>query len=112
MATQLIKYWSPYQIWGSIPFWPASLTACDQLVEELSNAPPMECIELAVEPRRSIYLLFEFGFCDESYLGKGYSLYRTGETGDVRLSIDCLGAEEDMSVSRPRGHSRAGQRSC
>lgn len=69
---------------------------------ELSKAPPIECIELAVDPRRGLYLSLEPGLCDESYRGNGYSLSRRGDVGDVRLSIDCRVAGKDIMFSRPR----------
>lgn len=34
------------------PFWPVSVTGPMCLCDEVSNAPPIECMELAVEPRR------------------------------------------------------------
>lgn len=86
-----------------LPFWPDSANDGGPLLKEESNTPPMEVIELAVEPRRGWYLPFEFGLCADSYRGNGYSLLRVGEDGDAKLSIEYRGAGEDMmESSRPR----------
>lgn len=55
------SYVSRYQLWPTMetiaslrdePFWPDSWTDAAQLPEAVSKAPPIECIELAVDPRR------------------------------------------------------------
>lgn len=58
----------------------------------MSKAPPTEDMEPVIEPCLDGYLPLEFGLCEDSYLGNGYSLLRDGEDGenigDIALSTD------------------------
>ena len=66
----------------------------------VSKTPPIDVIELAVEPRRRLcpYRPLEPGLCGESLWGKGYCDVDDGlETGDPWMSTECLVFEEDMT---------------
>jgi hypothetical protein len=65
-----------------LPFCPDSLIASDQLPDEVSRAPPTEETEPAVEGRRVWNRPLEFGLWDDSYRGKGYSLFEDGDAGE------------------------------
>jgi hypothetical protein len=69
-----------------IAFWPASETEWDQLLLGAeSSCPPIECIELAVEPRRMVG-------CDViDWRWNGNSPADVGDHGD-RLSTDLRAA--------------------
>ena len=87
-----------------IPFWPYSLTPCE--CKAVSNVPPIECMELAVEPLRGWYLLLEpdlptisipsWGAPLGTDLGNGYSLREgVGDVGD-KLSTEGRRVDEDI----------------
>lgn len=49
----------------------------------MSKLPPIECIELAIDPRlEDSYLPLDPGRCAASYGGKGYSLVRLDDCGE------------------------------
>jgi hypothetical protein len=70
IAINPISHWHGAHDNEYIPFCPDSLTECVQLLLVVSNAPPIEVIELAVEPRRDGNLPLEPGRSDASYRGK------------------------------------------
>jgi hypothetical protein len=93
--------------WKGSPFCPVSRTASDQLLDEVSNAPPIDDMDPEVEPRLGWYLPLELGLCEDSYRGKAYSLLGDavdGESsGDGNASTFLPGWGEDMMIiSRPR----------
>lgn len=75
---------------------------------EVSNEPPIECIELAVDPRLGWYLLLEPGLALSALcvyfktgsistdLGNGYSDRDEGGDAGERLSTDSRGSQEAM----------------
>lgn len=96
-----------------VPFCPDSLSPCQ--LDDVSNAPPTECMELAVEPRLSPNLSLELGLsrislqlipvskANATYLGKGYS-FRGGDSGespstDSREASEGAGESERMAAS-------------
>jgi hypothetical protein len=90
----------------TVPFCPDSFNPCQCV--EVSSDPPIECIELAVEPRLGWYLPLEPGLTvsaslqpftirrPRTDLGNGYS-FREG-VGDIGegLSAESRGVEEAM----------------
>lgn len=55
---RLVSFWAKQIFYAYlVPFWPYSLTPCE--CKAVSNVPPIECIELAVESRRGWCLLLE-----------------------------------------------------
>lgn len=76
-----------------LPLCPASLTAPDQASDDVSNAPPIELMELAVEPLLGLYRLMELFLEAESYRGNGYSLWLCGSPGGSEERDDKLSDE-------------------
>ena len=65
----------------------------------MSKTPPIDVIELAIEPRRRLgpYRPLEPGLCGESLWGKGYWDDEGLVIGDPWVSTDCLRFEEDIA---------------
>lgn len=51
---QFVSHFPEHQVLGAscLPFCPDSKTECPQFRDAVSSVPPIELIELAVEPRR------------------------------------------------------------
>lgn len=66
------------------------------------RTPPMELIELAVDPRRNWYLLLGLKSGKDSVCGNGYWDGDEADCCDAKLSIDLRGAGDDISPCQRR----------